>query len=992
MSDAGADKNRPQPQDGEGEQASAAGAQTPSSARIDTGGPVEKLDQPTVISKALPQPSTGSGGSGPRIDLGEVLLGQKLDHFELQSFVGGGGMGAVFRALDTRLNRTVALKVLSHEQSADEETVRRFRNEAQSAARCDHEKVARVFHVGEDQGLHYIAFEFIEGTNVRDLVQRVGPLPISEVVSYTLQVAEALSHASSRDVVHRDIKPSNIIVNETGAAKLVDMGLARMAPLRESRDDLTASGVTLGTFDYISPEQARDPRNVDIRSDIYSLGCTAYFMLAARPPFPEGTVLQKLLQHQGDDPPDPREFNPDLPDDLTRVVNKMMAKDPRRRYQTAEELIHDLWTLANQLGIALPGTVQWAWEHPPRPAPSRLERHLPWLVPVVSLLLVVAVLHFNSRATSEPGAESVAGLASGEIPGVDSGEAAIGPPPGGSANGPGVATDPPNESIRPIGADSNNGEASRSEPASASASTDDDSTSTENADDDAADTIATENGTVSAAGDDSGSSTADDSEIAPAESIDAPSAAQLTASGATGGLSADPNETQGGLSIDDEKSNSTTNDSQVDTRNDLQSDNQANVENAAAVPATATQSGILLVPRDGGEPIVQDSLQSACEQAGDGDVIELRFSGRREEQPLELRDVRISIRAAAGYNPSIVFRAGQLDPLDGRRAMISVIGGQLELIDVDLDFDVTRDATAESWTLFDVQRVDQLRLERCWLTIRNASDQLGAYHPQVAFFDLRAADAGESVFSGVSPFENQPRALRIELEQCVARGEATFIRYRTPQPLELTWDHGLLATTERLLDVESRTNELSGDAPHLEIDLRHVTLVARRGIARFENRQSAPYLPVTVARVRDSIIHAEQSAPLFEHAGISSVDDFRDLLSWQFDRVFARDGRPIFWRIRGQTEQGLPDVETLPSWRAFLRGVSADLPRFGVAAWGQLPASSTAVHEQSPADYQLVDSISDRPTAFFGASGGRHAGFDRQQLPDEPSDTEMTTR
>src|SRR4029077_13242581 len=129
--------------------------------------------------------------------------------FVLQKFIGGGGMGVVFRALDTTLNRDVAVKVLSRDQATDDDALRRFRNEAQSAARLNHDNIARVHYVGEDRGVHYIVFEFIEGVNIRDLVERIGPLPLPEAVSYTFQIAEALAHASQRDVIHRDIKPSN---------------------------------------------------------------------------------------------------------------------------------------------------------------------------------------------------------------------------------------------------------------------------------------------------------------------------------------------------------------------------------------------------------------------------------------------------------------------------------------------------------------------------------------------------------------------------------------------------------------------------------------------------------------------------------------------------------------------------------------------------------------------------------------------------------------
>ena len=196
--------------------------------------------QPTVISSRPPLgPAYGAGPLHPG-ELGRQLVGRRLAHFELMEFVGGGGMGAVFRATDTMLNRTVAVKVLSRDQGQDEETVRRFRNEAQSAARLDHENIARVYFVGEEDGWYFIVFEFIEGQNVRDLVAEQGPLSVEQALNITLQVAAALDHAAQREVVHRDIKPSNVLLTETGRAKLVDMGLARLTPLHADEHDLTA--------------------------------------------------------------------------------------------------------------------------------------------------------------------------------------------------------------------------------------------------------------------------------------------------------------------------------------------------------------------------------------------------------------------------------------------------------------------------------------------------------------------------------------------------------------------------------------------------------------------------------------------------------------------------------------------------------------------------------------------------------------------------------
>jgi serine/threonine-protein kinase len=288
----------------------------------------------TIISSAPPLAIESPAAKLSPRELGLALEGQQLDHVLLEQFVGGGGMGAVFRAWDTTLHRTVAVKVLSLRQSSDAESLRRFQTEARSAARLDHPNIARAHFVGEDRGIRYIVFEYIEGTNIRDLVHANGPLPLGDALSYTMQISGALAHAWEREVVHRDIKPSNILITPDGQAKLVDMGLARLEYLGQNAQDETATGVTLGTFDYISPEQARNPRDADIRSDIYSLGCTLFFMLTGRPPFLEGTIVQKLLAHQTDTIPDVREFRPDVPDQLASVLMTMLAKDPDDRFQS----------------------------------------------------------------------------------------------------------------------------------------------------------------------------------------------------------------------------------------------------------------------------------------------------------------------------------------------------------------------------------------------------------------------------------------------------------------------------------------------------------------------------------------------------------------------------------------------------------------------------------------------------------------------------------
>jgi serine/threonine-protein kinase len=357
----------------------------------------------TVISSGeLPPASWTASDTGPRAaglattaDIGRVLEGQMLGPYRLDRFIGGGGMGAVFRALDTTLDRIVAVKVLAGRQGHDEEMIKRFRNEAQSAARLDHENIGRVHAVGSERGWHYIVFEYIEGTNLRDLVHEHGPFGLARTVDVAIQVADALEHAAERDVVHRDIKPSNIVITPAGRARIVDMGLARLHHVADDRD-LTASGMTLGTFDYISPEQARDPRGADVRSDLYSLGCTIFFMLAGRPPFADGTMVQKLLQHQQAQPPALDHLRPDVPRRFADIVARLMQKDPLDRYQRPSVLVADLVAFAEDQGFSLqsPRPTPQTVIHPPRAQPTRL----PWAVPLAGLLTLVAVLWVRSTA------------------------------------------------------------------------------------------------------------------------------------------------------------------------------------------------------------------------------------------------------------------------------------------------------------------------------------------------------------------------------------------------------------------------------------------------------------------------------------------------------------------------------------------------------------------------------------------------------------------
>jgi len=354
----------------------------------------------TVISQSPLLPTdTAFTGLRPR-ELGTILVGQRLSDVLLEEYIGGGGMGAVFRGRDLTLHRTVAVKVLSTYQTGDSEGEKRFDTEARSAARLDHPNIARVYYVGEERGLRYIVFEYIEGTNLREIILASGPLSLAQAIGYTLQIADALVHAWQRNVVHRDIKPSNILITTDGQAKLVDMGLARLEHVDQAEHEMTATGATLGTFDYIPPEQARNPREADTRSDIYSLGCTLFYMLIGQPPFPDGTAVQKLLRHQNEAPPDIREFRREVPSQLSDLLERMLAKRPEDRFQNPVELAGALTALADHMGITRPSLS--ANYYPPSIAPRNefLRNNAPWLVPAILLVSAVLALAYVQRPTT----------------------------------------------------------------------------------------------------------------------------------------------------------------------------------------------------------------------------------------------------------------------------------------------------------------------------------------------------------------------------------------------------------------------------------------------------------------------------------------------------------------------------------------------------------------------------------------------------------------
>ncbi len=271
-----------------------------------------------------------------RMILSGRSLGLRVDRYIILDLIGQGGMGRVYLARDTRLNRRVALKILSRERMKNPRAVARFNREAKLGAQLQHENLVRIYDEGEWRELRYLVMEHIEGRNAAQLLSEVGMIPPPAAVSIARQVAMGLEHARKKGLIHRDVNPQNVLLTTEGVAKLADLGLA--IDVDDSDDIVTRDGATVGTFDYISPEQARHPREIDIRSDLYSLGCTLYQLISGQVPFPSQSLPEKLYAHQIKAPDSLSDLVTNLPDGLEFIVLKLMAKAPEERYETPGEL------------------------------------------------------------------------------------------------------------------------------------------------------------------------------------------------------------------------------------------------------------------------------------------------------------------------------------------------------------------------------------------------------------------------------------------------------------------------------------------------------------------------------------------------------------------------------------------------------------------------------------------------------------------------------
>lgn len=263
-----------------------------------------------------------------------------LGNYKLLDHLGTGGMSAVYLAEHRVMRRRVAIKVLPASRVNDSSYLGRFHREARAVAALDHPNIVRAFDVDQQDDIHYLVMEYVEGRDLRVLVEGSGPLDYRQAADYIRQAADGLAHAHQAGLVHRDMKPANLLVDAKGTVKVLDLGLARFADEDEADASLTKQydEKMLGTVDYLAPEQAIDSHLVDPRADIYSLGGTLYFALTGHPPFPTGTLAQRVLLHQTKEPTPISQERPDVPAELAAICSKMMAKSPSKRYQTAAEV------------------------------------------------------------------------------------------------------------------------------------------------------------------------------------------------------------------------------------------------------------------------------------------------------------------------------------------------------------------------------------------------------------------------------------------------------------------------------------------------------------------------------------------------------------------------------------------------------------------------------------------------------------------------------
>lgn len=793
-----------------------------------------------------------------RTATGDLPIGTVLGHFKITNYIGGGGMGSVYEGIDQALDRKVAIKILPQQRAQEQGSVARFLNEAKSAARLNHEHIAQVYFCGEEQRIPFIAFEYVEGINVRSYVQDHGPIPLPQAINFILQMVSALAHAAMHGVTHRDVKPSNIMITSRGNAKLIDMGLARLLNPSDAEYDLTASGVTLGTFDYISPEQARDPRNADVRSDIYSLGCTFFYMLAGQPPFPEGTVLQKLLKHQGDEPPDVRKIRPEIPVEVSMIIQKMMAKNPKNRFQNPGALIEVLIQVAEMIGLRPTGPGKTHWELPTTPQRQILIRQLPWIIPISLLFTIFFVIRFFGESGNEnlipvllPASKNLQGNAN-LIKTTDKTDKNIDIPDIPVVKTPfflpahiRLLSDPVLDTLY------NDRKKSRA--------------------------FTSENEPVS-----------NGSKIL---KIRKPVSSPI------------PQRLAGGFDIVATSSKDALDDWQSTEKNPDQIRKVALffgeeypagslIWSLAETPAESIARSVennkanqkasapFIVDRSGSDPGCFSSLQAAfaaAQELMEPDrkkkseiLIELRFNGPLEVSPIALADHKIRLYAPPEFHPVLIFKTNEEINGVGER-MFLLNGSDLILQNISVDFTVPPlDVISTEWSLFEMVKGSTLSLINSNLTIRNSTrvNHFQPRHTNVVFF---RANPFRNEFSEPENFPtSNPEGIQITVENSFIRGEAGVLYCKELCSGRFTAVKSIFNVIGCLVNYEE-----PGLLPrngHLEITLKEVIGIFRAPLVYHEQKEGRqPLFPFTI-NLSNSLIKLDNTPLLAAISHYSKKD------------------------------------------------------------------------------------------------------------------------
>ena len=907
----------------------------------------------TVINKTGPQamllPRGGDLATGelanrlfpPRQDSGSSIgthspSGIELDHFRIEERIGMGGMGAVFRAVDTRLQRMVALKLLAPSQAYDDGSVKRFQNEARAAARLDHENVARVHYIGEERGLHFIAFEYVTGSTIRELIRRQHRVSVTDSINYALQIAAALKHTSAMGVVHRDIKPSNIIITPSGRAKLVDLGLARN-DTTESQADLTLPGTTLGTFDYISPEQAKDPRSVDVRSDIYSLGCTLYHMLTGQPPYPEGTVLQKLLDHQGKEAPDPAAINRRIPDFVSAIVRRMMNSDRNNRHQNADQLIRDLTHAAGHLGLRGVNPEGLVWVASKSATTSWLAGNAGWLATVAVLLSVVGVLHQFPEiglrmAGISPQQLPVSGARSSDDPRTSTGTA-IASADSGTAETKTVALTDPSEPSIDRGASEETGPAAAIEPE--------------------VDLLASNSRPLEP------NSASPISPLIPPDGIPTPPGELipemtkiLTAEG-TGDTSSTDNPPR------------VTDTSETGTAKP----DAPSVTQPKFVPTTDDELPVALFTGDASLDRHYRTLEAACAAAEDGSTIELQFSDKLVEKSFRVTRKNLTIRAARGHTPTIEFVPSEIDSTDSTARMITLNAGPLRIVNVNLQMTIPERPSADRYSLFGASRAGLLAMDRVTITVANPA------HAPATILDI-ASDSGRMPAEmPTTPVAIQREQPGVQATDCVFRGQSGFATIAWPGQAGFSMDNCVAGLDGDFLQIRPLAMP-AADRPMLDFSMEHLSARLSGSFVRFVGPVSVD-VPAIECRVRNSIISSTEASPLVVSEVAIPAEDARRMLVWRGERNFF-DSVAVFWSIEASD-----DVLSWDGWKTLWQtNGSVGSKNLPIDWLTERPFDTEETFGPlTPGVWQLGPGLTELNPAIQGSTDGSDAGADLSELP-----------